>query len=61
MMSSGDESGDNNSTTEHPLSKHECEKLSEMVSNGVASQQGVRQVEDVVFQAAPDLSGNQVS
>ena len=48
-------------TTEHPLSKTECEKLSQMVSNGVASQQGVRQVEDVVFQAAPDLSGNQVS
>ncbi len=46
---------------EHPLSKHECEKLSQMVSNGVASQQGVQQVEDVVFQAAPDLSSNQVS
>ena len=45
-----------------PISKHECEKLSQMVSNGVAAgQQGVRQVEDVVFNAAPELSSNQVS
>jgi hypothetical protein len=56
MLSESDE-GDSNS----PLSKQECEKLSQMVSHlGPASQQGVRQVEDVVFQAAPDLSSNQV-
>ena len=48
------------------LSKQGCEKLSQMVShlgaNGgtAAAQQGVREVEDVVFQAAPDLSSNQV-
>ena len=46
------------------MSKQECEKVSQMVShlgaNGAQTQQGVQQVEDVVFQAAPDLTSNQV-
>ena len=46
------------------MSKQECEKLSQMVSHmgpsGAQTQQGVQQVQDVVFQAAPDLTSNQV-
>ncbi len=59
------QSGESDSTPSL-LSKQGCEKLSQMVShlsaNGgtAAAQQGVHEVEDVVFQAAPDLSSNQV-